>query len=151
MLIPNLLGFVQRLVLSAHTKLVNFYVIVRIKYVDLRIVDFLENIFEATIVLFQDSIFGAEIERIFSLQSVLQRRMSKIPFIKLNKLVLAFEFEFAPNNYLMESSVLYIPIVTPAPLKSLTICTMLVDPSAAVHFISNWPAPGIKKSVALYC
>jgi hypothetical protein len=83
MLIPNLLGFVQRLVLSAHTKLVNFYVIVRIKYVDLRIVDFLENIFEATIVLFQDSIFGAEIERIFSLQSVLQRRMSEIPFIKM--------------------------------------------------------------------
>ena len=112
----------------------------------------MENIFEATIVLFQDSIFGAKIERIFSLKSVLQRRMSKIPFITMNQLVLDFEFELflAPENYLMESSVLYIPIATPAPLKSLTVCTMLVDPSAAVHFISNWPAPGIKKSVALY-
>lgn len=50
----------------------------------------------------------------------------------------------------MDSSVLYIPIATPAPLKSLTVWTMLFDPSAAVHFISNWPAPGIKKSVARY-
>lgn len=57
----------------------------------------------------------------------------------------------AQNFYLIESSVLYIPMATPAPTKSLTVCTMLVEPSAAVHLISNWPAPGMRKSVALYC
>lgn len=49
------------------------------------------------------------------------------------------------------SSVLYIPMPTPGPLKSNTFHFCTAPPLAGVNDISNLPGPSVTKSVARYC
>ena len=50
----------------------------------------------------------------------------------------------------MESSTLYIAIATPEDLKSKTSVSIGAEPSSGTKEMVSFPAPGTRKSVALY-
>ena len=131
-----------------------------------RLVNFLEDIFEPTIVLLQNSVLrGHELghfvsrycisllnlvltKGIFLVNAILNEEWAK-PVMDLQT---EYQFHSTWNQGPRErtSSVLYIASAMPLPSKSYTLRTVGSDPSCGVYTICSLPGPGATKSVERY-
>ena len=127
----------------------------------LPIIDLLENILESPIVFLQDSVLGRHKLRkvskmrsryskedeltkgIFLAKAILNDECAK-PVIDYGINSVSGQFDQKPRMEwtMPTSSVLYMAIATPGPLKSYTSITVTADPSAGVYTSWSLPGPG---------
>lgn len=131
-----------------------------------RLINFLEDIFEPTIILLQNGVLGRhELNHLISRYSISLLNLALTNGIFLVKAILneewakpvmdlqtEYQFHCTWNQGPQErtSSVLYIASAIPLPLKSYTLRTVGSDPSCGVYTICSLPGPGATKSVERY-